>query len=282
MIPYFEQPVLHLGPLSIHAFGGLVAVALLLGLRLTTRRAGRQGLDEGVTERMAWYAVGFGVVGAHLFSVLTYFPDRLTEDPWLLVRLWENLSSTGGFLGGAVGIWVYFRFREPQLSSTRKWRHLNAVAFSLPFAWAVGRLACTFAHDHPGRVTHFFLARSLESKAGREYIAYVYGEAGRLVELPPPVELAGMAFHDLGWYEFLYLALVMVPLFLWLDRRERQPGFWVCAFILLYVPVRFLLDFLRVGDTRYVGLTPAQWAALAALAALTACLAARGRRRRRT
>ena len=30
MIPYFPQPVLHLGPLEIHAFGALVVVAATL------------------------------------------------------------------------------------------------------------------------------------------------------------------------------------------------------------------------------------------------------------
>lgn len=31
MIPYFEQPALHLGPLSFHAFGVLTALAVLVG-----------------------------------------------------------------------------------------------------------------------------------------------------------------------------------------------------------------------------------------------------------
>lgn len=75
-----------------------------------------------------------------------------------------------------------------------------------------------------------------------------------------------MAFHDLGWYELLYLFVVIVPLFLWLDREERRPGFWVGAFVVSYAPVRFALDFLRVGDARYLALTPAQWAALVVLA----------------
>jgi hypothetical protein len=59
-----------------------------------------------------------------------------------------------------------------------------------------------------------------------------------------------------------------VPAVLLLGRRARTPGFFLAAFILLYMPVRFALDFLRVADARYAGLTPAQWAALAALLGL--------------
>lgn len=174
-------------------------------------------------------------------------------------QLDRGLPERGlGYLG-----WTYFRFRERGLPAGRKWRYLDAVAFPLPFAWAVGRLGCTFAHDHPERVTGFFLGRSLETEAARDYVTGVYAAAGRTGDLPPPAELAGTAFHDPGWYEFLHLSLVMVPAFLWLDREERRPGFWVGAFVLLYVPSRFLLDFLRVGDARYLALTLAQWAALA-------------------
>jgi prolipoprotein diacylglyceryltransferase len=97
MIPYFEQPVLHLGPLSIHAFGVLLALALLLGLRLVTWRARRQDLEEATTERMTWYAVGFGFVGAHLYSVLAYFPERLGDARYVALTpaQWAVLTGAG-------------------------------------------------------------------------------------------------------------------------------------------------------------------------------------------
>jgi hypothetical protein len=41
----------------------------------------------------------------------------------------------------------------------------------------------------------------------------------------------------------------------------------VIAFLLLYVPARFGLDFLRLSDTRYFGLTPGQYAGLAVFVA---------------
>lgn len=77
-----------------------------------------------------------------------------------------------------------------------------------------------------------------------------------------------MGFHDLGLYEFLFLALVVVPLFAYSDRRRRTVGFYLVAFAGLYLPVRFCLDMLRVADARYVGLTPAQWVAALIMAVL--------------
>lgn len=267
MIPFFEQPVLRLGPVSIHAFGVLIAVAMLIGLHLASRRARRHGLDSDVTSDMLVWALAFGLAGAHLFAVLAYTPSRVTEDPWLLLRFWEELSSFGGMIGGLVGIWVYFQWRRPGLPPSVRWAQIDVVAFMLPFAWAVGRLGCLFAHDHPGYVTTFFLARSLKSPPAREFIAQVYAAAGLEGALPHPSRLAEMGFHDLGGYEFLYLSLVVAPAFLWLDRQPRPQRFWVAAFLLLYTSVRFGIDFLRVSDVRYAGLTPGQYAALGGLVA---------------
>ncbi|MGA6994106.1 MAG: prolipoprotein diacylglyceryl transferase family protein, partial [Candidatus Deferrimicrobiaceae bacterium] len=140
-------------------------------------------------------------------------------------------------------------------------------AFAFPFAWAIGRLGCTVAHDHPGTITHFPLGVSLSTPEARAYIGYFYGAAGRLADLPGTETLANMAYHDLGWYEFLYTLLVIVPAFLVLDRKPRPTGFFPIAFVLLYLPMRFFLDFLRLSDARYGSLTFAQYAAIAGFAA---------------
>lgn len=268
MIPYFEQPSVHLGPVTVHAFGIIVAASVLFGLELGRRRFGRLGLDRALGERLAWWVVVGGFLAAHLFSVLFYFPHELAANPLLLFKVWEDISSFGGILGGVVGLWLFLRLKAPGLDPNARWAYLDAVAFVFPFALTVGRIACSLAHDHPGTITSFPLAVSLQASDAQAYIAGGYQAAGRLSELPPPAALTHVGFHDLGWYEFLYLSLIVVPLFLTLDRKPRPAGFFVVAFVLLYLPVRFALDFLRVGDARYAGLTPAQWIAAFVLLSL--------------
>ena len=273
MIPYFEQPSLTIGPITIHAFGAIVAAAVYTGLAIGARRFTRLGLDHAIGERLAWWAVVGGFLGAHLFSVLLYFPAKVAENPLILLKLWEDISSFGSILGGLFGIWLFFRLRARDVNAGARWAYLDVAAFVFPMSLMIGRIACSLAHDHPGTLTTFPLAVSLEGAEAREYITRIYADAGRLAELPPPTALAALGFHDLGWYEFLFLAAVVVPAALWLDRRPRPPGFFLATFVVLYMPVRFLLDFLRVADARYVGLTPAQWAALVALALLPVLLA---------
>jgi phosphatidylglycerol:prolipoprotein diacylglycerol transferase len=48
-------------------------------------------------------------------------------------------------------------------------------------------------------------------------------------------------------------------------RGRRPPGFYVGLLAIVYAPVRFLFDFLRIVDVRYGGLTPGQWGALAVM-----------------
>lgn len=277
MIPYFEQPTLPLGPVTLHAFGALAGAAILAGSALTVARCRRTGLDPDAGADLAIYAIVAGFVAAHLYATLAYFPRDVLANPLLLFKIWENISSFGGFVGGIFGIWLFFRLRAPGLAAAEKWRYVDAVAFALPFAWTIGRLGCTVAHDHPGTVTTFPLGVSLATPAAQAYIASYYGAAGRLAELPPAEQLARTGFHDLGWYEFLYTLFVVVPAFLVLDRKARRPGFYALAFLSLYIPARFALDFLRIADARYLGLTPAQHAGIAVLAA--AAVAARLRPR---
>ncbi len=277
MIPYFAQPTLPLGPVTLHAFGALVGAALIAGSALVVRRCRTTGLDPEAGGDLAIYAIVAGFVTAHLYAVFAYYPRDVLGDPLLILKVWENISSFGGFVGGLFGIWLFFRLKAPGLSGEQRWRYLDAVVFSLTFAWAIGRLACTVAHDHPGTVTNFPLGVSLASPGARAYLASYYGAAGRLAELPPPAQLARMGFHDLGWYEFLYTLFVMVPAFLLLDRKPRRPGFYAIAFLFLYVPARFALDFLRLADARYFGLTPAQYAGIAGLLAAGAAVLVRRR-----
>ena len=264
MIPYFPQPGYHLfGPVTVHAFGAIVALALIVGWRMAVARARRKGLDPELFEDLLLYVLLSGFVVAHLYSVIAYFPREAMKDPLLLLMFWEDISSFGGFAGGVLGLWIFFRFKARHVDAAARLRYLDVIAYVFPFAWAIGRVACTVAHDHPGTVSTFPLGISLKSPEAQAYIAFFYREAGRLAELPPRAELAKMSFHDLGWYEFLYMAFLMVPAFLVLDRKPRPPAFFLIAFPLLYVPARFLLDFLRIGDVRYFGLTPGQYAGIA-------------------
>lgn len=228
MIPYFEIPALHLGPIEIHAFGVLTVIAIWVGGRLATRRAASLGLDVLVLQDLwTWLFVG-AWLGAHFFHVFLYHPEELRTDPLAALKLWKGFSSFGGVVGAAVATAIFLRRRKlPFVLYT------EALVFGLGPGWFFGRLGCFTAHDHPGVKTDFPLA----------------------------VAFPGGARHDLGFYEAILLAVISVVIVLMVRARSR-PGAALGTFIVIYTPARFFLDFLRASDGyadgRYGGLTPAQ------------------------
>lgn len=122
MIPYFQQPSLHLfGPVTIHAFGFLVAMAVIAGSKLALIRCGRRKMDPDVCAGLIFSSLFASFLVAHVYSVLAYFPRQALEDPLMLLKFWENISSFGGMVGGVLGIWLFFRFRAPGLDARTRW-----------------------------------------------------------------------------------------------------------------------------------------------------------------
>jgi phosphatidylglycerol:prolipoprotein diacylglycerol transferase len=228
VIPYFQQPKLHLGPITIHAFGVLVATGILLAFRLIRHRAPRLGLDPVLAERLAMRMVIVGFLCAHVFDRIAYFPRDVLANPLSLLYIWESISSFGGFLGATAVAILFVRSRSDRLG----WRYLDLIASVFPLAWLLGRAGCAVAYDHPGIETRFFLGQRFSDHLVR---------------------------HNLGLYEAICTA-VLVAWFHYLGKgRQRGDGFFVGLLALAYAPMRFLLDFLRIDDARYFGLTPGQY-----------------------
>lgn len=239
LIPWFEPFSIDIGPIAIHGFGILVAIGFLLGGNVAMKKAVRFTGDPAAAERVnrlvGWLVVGT-FVGGHLGDVLFYRPHLLKEDPMLIFRVWEGLSSFGGF-AACVPLAVWFVRKE----KLPLWPYLDALAIAFSLGWFFGRMGCFSAHDHPGTQTNFWLG--------------VYGMC--------PGGNVTVACHDLGLYEALWSGAVFL-LFTALDRKPRFHGFYVGWLAALYGPFRFFLDFYRSSpvDVRYGGLTPAQYGSI--------------------
>jgi phosphatidylglycerol---prolipoprotein diacylglyceryl transferase len=242
-MPYIHVPPIHLGPLSIHIFGIIAAVAVVLGAKATRHCAADLGLDIGLVDRlMPWLLLGV-IVGAHVMSVLLYFPGRVVREPLVLLRLWDGLSSFGGILGGLVAAYLFFR----RLGLRMK-HYKQALLFGAVVSLLVGRFGCSIAHDHPGRIT-------------KAPVAVQGWPTAETAQRPLGFYSDGARRHDLGLYEFLYLIPLTGALYA-LRRFRPFEDFHLVFVLLLYTPVRFSLDYLRIGERRYYGLTPGQYLSL--------------------
>jgi phosphatidylglycerol:prolipoprotein diacylglycerol transferase len=225
------------GKVGIQPFGILVALGVILGARLSERRAERIGLKREIVADSILFIVGFGFLLGHPFDMLFYDPEKVREDPMQLLFFWTSLSSFGGFFGAVAGGFIWKWRRGYPLTPA-----LDQVAFGLPLGWLFGRTGCFIVHDHPGALTDFFLA----------------------VDNYPYEGITGPR-HDLGLYE-VFWSLLVIPLFFYLDRKPRPHGYFIAWIAILYAPVRFGLDFLREADKTYGGLTPGHYSSAVTLA----------------
>ena len=251
-LPYKQIPALDLGPISLQPFGMLVATGVLVGAWLVRKHSEKLNLNEDHMRSMMAYVLVGGFLGAHLFDVLAYQPDKIADDPLLLVKVWAGISSYGGFLGGFIAFLIYLRVYKLPLPP-----YGDACVYGLTAGFTIGRIGCSVVSDHPGAQTDFW--------GGFDYPA---GFVANHPELYDPGVPTAMRLHNLGLYEFVYLTVVCLVLYT--VTIKRRPHGFVAAFMgLAYAPVRFNLEFLRLSQTdpRYVGLTFAQWVSVAVFVA---------------
>jgi len=254
LIPWFEAPVLEFPlpggrVLPLHGFGMLVFLGFVFGSRAAMGRARRLGLDPEVINRLVGWLVVGTFIGGHVGYGLMYKPDEYLQNPIEFLKVWQGLSSFGGF-AVCVPISIWFFRRE----KVAVWPYLDCLAYGMALGWFFGRMGCFVAHDHPGTQTDFWLG--------------VYG-------ICQPNGAKTIACHDLGMYEGLW-SLAMFGLFNLMDRRRWKPGTIVLTLGLTYGPLRFFMDNFRpeYTDPTYGGFTPGQyWSTLLTLVCLAALVA---------
>lgn len=232
--------------LKTYQFPLLVIVSVITGCELAYQRAKRVGLNLRLLVNGVIWMVCCGFVVSHWVAEILYHPERVAENPLVLLKVWTGISSFGGFIGGVGAGWLYFRLKKAAFLP-----YAEAILFGVVPAWVVARLGCTIAFDHPGLPTDFFLGMA---------------------------DAHGVVRHNLGFYEMLVNAGITAALY---SLRNVRPfeGFHAVLVLFLYAPMRLLLDGLRVAEKKYWGMAPGQFLA-AAFLCLGAAILVRGLRKR--
>ena len=231
-----------LGPFSLHWYGVIMALALLVGLLIFSRQLAKRGISPDHTWGIAIIAVPCAVIGARLFYLLDNFkfywhhPGQIWG--WQLI----GLAIYGVITGGVFGLVVYCRWKKlPEL------RVLDATALAFPVGQIIGRCANIINGDTWGPPTKLPWG-------------FTYTNPNALL----PANLLGVPTHPTPVYEQLWL-LVMLGILLYVIPRLKTNGLAFLAYIWLYSLGRFFISFYRVNNIIFLGLREAQLIALAGI-----------------
>jgi phosphatidylglycerol:prolipoprotein diacylglycerol transferase len=226
-------PELHIGPLTLHTFGLMFALAFFASGALVGRRLKELGKPVDWAYEVIFCALAGGAIGARVYYIAQngYHAGELLSG--------SGLVWYGGAIGGALAViaWAWYRgFLGLTL--------LDLCAPSLALGYAIGRIGCQLSGDGDyGKPWD-----------GPWAMAYPKGTVPTHREVhPTPV------------YETV--AMGIGALILWNLRDRFRAGVLFAVYLIYAGTERFLVEFIRRNHHVLGGLTAPQLESLAMMAA---------------
>ncbi|MXW41057.1 MAG: prolipoprotein diacylglyceryl transferase [Synechococcus sp. SB0668_bin_15] len=238
----FQSP----GPTIPHTplrwYGVLIALAVVIGLTLSSRLARRRGLDPLLISDLLPLLAVAALVAARVYYVA--FEWERYRDAWTrlfgvipiprAVAFWEGgIAIHGGMVGALLAVWVFSRLRQQPF-----WDLLDVLAPSVALGQAIGRWG------------NFFNSEAFGVPVPADFPISV--------KIPPalvdPQVLLGNPgathFHATFFYESLWNLVVFAVLMGLLLRCRRggfqlPPGALTCTYAIAYGLGRFWIEGLR-------------------------------------
>jgi len=226
-----------LGPLTVHWFGVMIALAFLAGMWTAVRRAPRAGIaGELIADLVVpWLLLG-GVLGARLLYIATYWHDSFAGQPWWEVFMIQRggLVFYGGLVGASLASIIFARIKKIPL-----WRLADILAPSIALGSMFGRIGCLMNGCCYGRACDLpWAIRFPEDNPAH----------------PPTYLVHPTQIYDALLNLGLYLGLA------WLFRRRKFDGQVFAIYLMCYAVTRSIVETFR-GDYSdshlHGGLTPA-------------------------
>lgn len=238
-----SQNTVELGPLTIHFYGILIAIGVVVAIVVSRQRYVRFDGSAELFEKVAIWSVIIGFLGARAAYVVTH-TARFEGRPWAVLFIWEGgLALYGGLLfGGIAMIWMMNRWGGDMFAMG------DAVAVGVPLAQAIGRFGNYFNQELFGTPSDLPWAIIIDPARRPEgYEAFE-------------------TFHPTFAYEAIWNALILVPTILILEKNKKlAKGASFGVYVAMYAFIRFVMELLRTDTTfRFLGLSRNGWVSIAA------------------
>jgi phosphatidylglycerol:prolipoprotein diacylglycerol transferase len=224
--------VLDLGPITIHTYGLLLALAFIAGIWITCRNAKKEGISPDSVWNMGLVIIFSALVGAKillLFSDFRYY----SQNPREIFSL-STLRSAGVYYGGlllALGSAAWFVAKK----GLPAWTFADLAAPGIALGQAIGRMGCLSAGCCYGKPTSMPWGITFTNR-------YAYDNVGVPLNIP---------LHPTQIYESIG-AFCLFLFLMWRLSKKHLKGQIILEYLTLYAVLRFSLEFFRGDDRGFV------------------------------
>lgn len=215
---------IQLGPLTIHFYGLIIAVGMLLAVLYASKRSKEFGLKEDdLIDGVLWVAP-FAIICARLYYCIFEW-DQYASNPISILYIWNGgLAIYGGVLGAVIGLSVFCKVRKIKATAM-----MDVVSLGLLIGQLVGRWGNFMNREAYGAPTDSFLRMGL------------YNTATGAVEYYHPTFLYESLWNFVG---FLLLHF--------LSKKRKYDGQVALGYVAWYGLGRAFIEGLRM-DSLYWG-----------------------------
>lgn len=224
---HFNPVAFNLGPLAVHWYGIMYALALISALYIAkffSKRYFKSILPKTLDSYFLWVEIGV-ILGARIGYIIFYDPNALYyfTNPWQIFNPFANgvfvgirgMSFHGALIGFLIATWGFSKKHKKN-----PWLFLDLVALSVPLAYVFGRVGN-------------FLNQELVGKA---------------TEVPWGIYVAGILRHPSQLYEAFLEGIIVFIILLFYRKKQRFTGELIAMYGLFYSLARFIAEFWREPD----------------------------------
>ena len=236
---------LDIGPVSIHMYGLVIALGMVLAVLYGCKRGKEFGISADDITDGVLYVVPFAILCARLYYCVFSW-DTYKDDPISILYIWQGgLAIYGGVLGAIVGVAVFCHFKKIKLPAL-----LDLVALGFLIGQSMGRWGNFFNREAFGAATDSFFRMGLFNTVTESWEYY----------------------HPTFLYESLWNAAGFVLLH-FLSKKRQYDGQIALGYAAWYGLGRTFIEGLRVDSLYWGPFRVSQvLAAVSCLAAVTVLL----------
>jgi len=218
-----------MGFLTIHWYGLLISLSILVSYLFARFYAKYFGLKKETVDDLALILIPVGIIGARIYHVLAKW-HYYSEYPLQILAIWQGgIGIWGALIFGFLACILYLKIKKLTIFPA-----LDLLVIATILGQALGRFGNFLNQEAFGSPT------ALPTK----------------IYIPPEFRPPGFSeysfFHPTFFYEAFWDFLVFVLLLFAARKFKKKAGVVFALYLVLYGAGRFFVEFLRI-DTWIVG-----------------------------